>query len=486
MERLEGRTLRAAARELAEAHRRISAREVFEIARQVCDGLQRAHTNETPVIHRDLKPDNIYLHKAPHAELALKLIDFGVAELLGGGTAQPSAGIIGTPRYMAPEVLRGDRLGPQSDLYAVALVVYELLTLRFPWDVDVRNISQVAEAHLHQAPSPASRFCPWIPKSVDDALTRALSKDPRDRQDTVYAFSRSLYELQIANDGSADASLDANTTVPSLATLALGRSGIGGADTGESEDTERTTDQPAMEASEGASVDVNVSLGATRREQKGERGGKRDEDLGALADTSGMQGAAVSIPSEDVHSESVQLPPPSGESSLGAVERTPPRRSTARRRLLVGGFAAGLAVVGAGGLGLRRAAIAPRVSAVANVPVVTARAPAGTAMPSLGESRPANAAGEGRADPVEPAMIDPGMVGKDLDAARPNLGVAPLPSQRALAEVLGAAEATAPHALARATAAVDGAAPLARPSPRPMPNGGRRPDDGADLLSVPR
>ncbi len=222
MERLEGRSLRAAARELSGSGRRLTTRNVWEIARQVCEGLYRAHSHEPIVVHADLKPDNIYLHQPEFGEPAVKLLDFGIAQVLEDTVRAPHS-LVGTPRYMSPEMLRHETVSPKADLYSVGLVIYELLTLRFPWDIDVRKISAITQAHLSRPPVAASQFAPWLPKSVDACLAQALAKDPKDRQRDVHELGRQLFELQFADDGSSHLCSDANTTALTLGTLAIGR-----------------------------------------------------------------------------------------------------------------------------------------------------------------------------------------------------------------------------------------------------------------------
>jgi serine/threonine protein kinase len=125
---------------------------------------------------------------------------------------------------MAPELLRREGASEHADQYSAALVLYEMLCGRLPWDVDVRDAAAVAKAHLKTDPIPASRYCPWIPQRVDSAILRALAKRPGERWTTVGEFADQLSELQQVDDGSASASPDVNTTAPTLATLAAGSS----------------------------------------------------------------------------------------------------------------------------------------------------------------------------------------------------------------------------------------------------------------------
>ena len=167
MERLRGRTLRAALRETRQRGKAWTAANTYAVAAQCAEGLYRAHSHVPSIVHRDVKPENLFLHRAESSfESVVKVMDFGVASLVGAHDRQ----CIGTPRYMAPEQVAGDRISPQTDQYALALVVYEMLTGRLPWDVNVRDAAALADVRRRLAPAPASRFCPWLPAAMDAAL----------------------------------------------------------------------------------------------------------------------------------------------------------------------------------------------------------------------------------------------------------------------------------------------------------------------------
>lgn len=194
MERLTGHTLRSALRERG---RPLSPTEVYDITRQLCDGLYCAHSNAPPIVHRDVKPENVFLHRSKFATPIVKLIDFGIAGVHGETSDRRT---VGTPRYMAPEQILGDSTSLQTDLYTVAVVVYEMLTTRFPWEIDTRDISAVINAHLRGVPPPPSRHAPWIPRLVDECILRALAKTPASRPRDAHEFVSGLFELQYAED----------------------------------------------------------------------------------------------------------------------------------------------------------------------------------------------------------------------------------------------------------------------------------------------
>jgi serine/threonine-protein kinase len=221
MKRMRGQTLRGCLRGLRRSGHWLTARNAWSMTIDLCDGLQHLHSLQPhTVVHRDVKPENIFIDSeegVPGSLGALKLLDFGLAGAAGLSCKEI---IVGTPRYMAPELLHGQSASPQADQYSAALVLYEMLTGRLPWNVDVRDDIAVAKAHVTIEPTPASRYCRWLPPSVDEAIVRALKKQPSERWPSVSDFASALGELRDVDDGSADACPDANTTAPTLATLA--------------------------------------------------------------------------------------------------------------------------------------------------------------------------------------------------------------------------------------------------------------------------
>jgi len=151
---------------------------VASLLNQIARALSAAHA--AGVIHRDLKPANLFLARTDSQEV-VKVLDFGLARLeLGSADASEQPGrVMGTPRYMSPEQMRGEaRVDCRSDLWSLAVVTYRALTGRFPFSGDVlaelsRNQGAVAE--------PASSVVPELGKGVDDFFARALDVDPARR-----------------------------------------------------------------------------------------------------------------------------------------------------------------------------------------------------------------------------------------------------------------------------------------------------------------
>ena len=127
MELLEGRTLGAAIRDA----QRIPSRRAARIGAQIAEAIGAAH--DKGIVHRDLKPENIYLIKRAGSSDYVKVLDFGIARLrpeLGGVSATQSGALIGTPAYMSPEQVRGERVGPAADIYALGVILFHMLAGR--------------------------------------------------------------------------------------------------------------------------------------------------------------------------------------------------------------------------------------------------------------------------------------------------------------------------------------------------------------------
>lgn len=193
MEMLHGSTVRDVLGKVG----RLPARVAFEVTRQLLEALHCAHTNVIPVVHRDIKPENIFLHAPRHGEPVVKLIDFGVVAI---ADRDHDGTFVGTWKYAAPEQIRGEQATPATDLYAVGLVLYEMLAGAGPFD-HYETGPAVATAHVRETPAPVSRLAPWVPSSIVALIASALAKDPKQRPKDAYAFAEKLYELEWASDG---------------------------------------------------------------------------------------------------------------------------------------------------------------------------------------------------------------------------------------------------------------------------------------------
>jgi serine/threonine-protein kinase len=167
----------------------------IEIVRQIASALDAAH--EAHVLHRDLKPDNIYLVPDPAMpdRERVKVLDFGLAKLGTGGQTELGT-VFGTPRYMSPEQCRSaTNIDHRSDIYALGCILFELVTDRTPFEGSLREI---VLGH-QRAPIPrASSFSVEVSPVLDDLILQMLQKEPALRPQTMAAVQRMLKSVETA------------------------------------------------------------------------------------------------------------------------------------------------------------------------------------------------------------------------------------------------------------------------------------------------
>jgi tRNA A-37 threonylcarbamoyl transferase component Bud32 len=163
------------------------------IALQVCEALAAAH--DAGVIHRDLKPENIFLTRTPAGEQA-KILDFGVAKVTTEDARLTATGmVVGTPYYIAPEQAAGRDVDGRSDIYAVGVILYEMLTGTLPFTAS--NAMAVVRMHLEQEPQPPRKRAPaqGIPVEVEAVILRCMTKKPAGRYESARALADALRAL---------------------------------------------------------------------------------------------------------------------------------------------------------------------------------------------------------------------------------------------------------------------------------------------------
>src|SRR3954464_14452610 len=141
--------------------------------REAAGALDVAH--EAGVVHRDIKPGNLLLDHRDRLAVA----DFGIARLAWEDQLTATGQVLGTAAYISPEQAMGEAATSASDRYALAVVAYELLTGRRPFEAE--NFAAQARAHVEDDPAPASSRDPGLPGAVDAVLARGLGKDPQER-----------------------------------------------------------------------------------------------------------------------------------------------------------------------------------------------------------------------------------------------------------------------------------------------------------------
>jgi len=169
----------------------LEPKRALTIALQLATALARAH--ELDVIHRDIKPDNIFVLQRRGGDF-VKLLDFGLAKVLGEHRLTATGKVFGTPEYLAPEQARGEQLTGHTDQYALGCVVYEMLTGVLPFDGPSPD---VVIKHLHAMPEPPSSRHGSLPlaQEIDALVMRMLAKQPRDRFTDAYHLADELRSL---------------------------------------------------------------------------------------------------------------------------------------------------------------------------------------------------------------------------------------------------------------------------------------------------
>jgi serine/threonine-protein kinase len=227
MELLEGETLRS----LLASRARLEPGEAVAIACSVADALQAFH--ERGVLHRDVKPSNVFISRGEAGVPLVKLMDLGLArafevatqaeaDALPSPSEPPSSAlrprrnmstqeglILGTGPYMSPEQIRGGELDPRSDVYALGVVTYRMLTGTLPFTGS--DLPHLLSLHLWDPAEPMATRAPGaaVPEALDRAVLRALEKDPDARPPTARDFARELSEALAQKEPPELASADA-------------------------------------------------------------------------------------------------------------------------------------------------------------------------------------------------------------------------------------------------------------------------------------
>jgi len=159
------------------SRQRVAVGEAVDIALQICAGLGKAH--RAGIVHRDIKPANILIDK----EAQIKIVDFGLAKLEDSTKLTQAGTTMGTPHYMSPEQVRGDKLDQRSDIFSVGVVLYELLT----GELAFRGEQQLAVLYsiTHENPLPLSHHKPGIAAGLQTIVDNALQKDRKSRYQRI-------------------------------------------------------------------------------------------------------------------------------------------------------------------------------------------------------------------------------------------------------------------------------------------------------------
>jgi len=180
MEYVEGKSCA----ELLREHGRLAPAEAVDICAQACHGLDYAHRNG--VIHRDIKPGNLLVNP----EHVVKIADFGIAKAADDSDITRVGSVIGTAAYLSPEQARGEAAGPPSDLYALGVVAFQLITGRLPYQGS--SLTDLARQQEAGPPTDVSALVPNVDPALAGAIMRALLPDPGQRYQNAPEMERAL------------------------------------------------------------------------------------------------------------------------------------------------------------------------------------------------------------------------------------------------------------------------------------------------------
>jgi serine/threonine-protein kinase len=192
----------------------IGAGPTVDIGVQACAGLEYAHRQG--IIHRDVKPGNLMVIGGPAGnsvgatdEMSVKLADFGIARATEQTRITQVGSVVGTAAYLAPEQARGEEATPAADVYALGVVLYQLLTGRLPYEGG--SLAELAIRRENERPLPPTSYDGEIPEALSTAVLKALESDPRQRYSSARSLSDGLRRGIAGMDPTADG--EATTTV---------------------------------------------------------------------------------------------------------------------------------------------------------------------------------------------------------------------------------------------------------------------------------
>jgi serine/threonine-protein kinase len=198
MEYVEGKSVA----QLLQTKGRMGPDAAVEIGVQACGGLEYAHRQG--IIHRDVKPGNLMViggpagrrkressaHEPPTGEMTIKLTDFGIARASAQTRLTQVGSVVGTAAYLAPEQARGEEASPAADVYALGVVLYQILTGRLPWEGS--TLAELAIRRENERPLPPTSYDPDVPETLSRAVLRSLEGDRDARYSTARELSQAL------------------------------------------------------------------------------------------------------------------------------------------------------------------------------------------------------------------------------------------------------------------------------------------------------
>ena len=252
--------------ELSERLGALAPPQAAHLAMQVLDAL--AHAHKAGVVHRDLKPANLMI-----TEMGIvKVMDFGIARVLGTEHFTQGGYMMGTPAYMAPEQVLGGDIDGRADLYAVGVVLYRLLSGQLPFSAD--TAIAMVQKQVNDSPTPISQFQPDLPAWCARVLKQALAKSPADRFQTADEFRTALLSAVQPQ------TLGELPTMAADSAGACARQRLAQLDSGRSGDVDAL--RPARERRSGGDAAGDVGAGRRARDDTADRSARAG--TGAAAD----------------------------------------------------------------------------------------------------------------------------------------------------------------------------------------------------------
>jgi eukaryotic-like serine/threonine-protein kinase len=198
MEYVEGKSVA----QLLQTKGRLGPETAVEIGVQACGGLEYAHRQG--IIHRDVKPGNLMViggpagrrrrdssaHEPPTGEMTVKLTDFGIARASAQTRLTQVGSVVGTAAYLAPEQARGEEATPAADVYALGVVLYQILTGRLPWEGS--TLAELAIRRENERALSPSSYDPEVPETLSRAVLRSLEGEPSARYSTARELAAAL------------------------------------------------------------------------------------------------------------------------------------------------------------------------------------------------------------------------------------------------------------------------------------------------------
>lgn len=189
MEYINGRTLKELIREqVGEIGAPLSVARTLELGIQICAGIGYAH--RAGLVHCDVKPQNVLVTRDDRVKVA----DFGIARAMSQASIQTASMLWGTPHYFAPEQAAGEQATPASDVYAIGIMLFEMLSGRLPFEAD--TLPALALKHMHEPPPLLTSLNPSVPVQLEQIVNKVLSKEPAGRYRTAGQLQRILRSYQ--------------------------------------------------------------------------------------------------------------------------------------------------------------------------------------------------------------------------------------------------------------------------------------------------